>query len=219
VRLRRLAIGTSALGLVAGGLTLTAVPAHAAADFPYVTCGSAGSAGPSRSLTVGGSYTIQNVGSAACTSVTSNQASSYISWTSSDASDTPSANPTTLAAGATLTVSADAQGSETLTISGGGYTLTMAFTVNAPSPSPTPPPSPSTPTSTSQTPPSHLQQVALPASGECTDIDDSGLAWDTGLTGGWTKAWGEWIDNGLGGWACSRTLQYSTAQSAWVTAS
>jgi len=79
--------------------------------------------------------------------------------------------------------------------------------------------SPSSSSTSSQTPPSHLQQVGLPASGECTDIDDSGLAWGTGLTGGWTKAWGEWLNNGLGGWACSRTLQYSTPQAAWVIAS
>jgi len=71
-------------------------------------------------------------------------------------------------------------------------------------------------TTSNQTPPSHLQQVGIPASGDCSDVEDADLSWGTGLSGGWVKAWGEWLNGG--NWVCSRTLQYSTAQSRWVTA-
>jgi hypothetical protein len=67
-----------------------------------------------------------------------------------------------------------------------------------------------------QAPPSVLQQLPLPAAGECTAIDDAAYSWGTGLSGGWIKAWGEWVNNRAGGWVCSRTLAWSTAQQGWV---
>ena len=67
-------------------------------------------------------------------------------------------------------------------------------------------------------PPRHLQQVGLPASGSCEAIPDADLAWGTGLTGGWSKSWGEWMNKGTGGWTCSRTLLWSNAMGHWVLA-
>ncbi len=53
------------------------------------------------------------------------------------------------------------------------------------------------------------QQVPLPASGSCADVRDADLAYGTGLTGGWTRQWGEWADGGRGAVVCGRTI-------AWV---
>lgn len=50
------------------------------------------------------------------------------------------------------------------------------------------------------------QGVPLPSAGTCAMVADSDHAWGTGLTGGWFKSWAPWVDGGLGGWACSRTL-------------
>lgn len=50
------------------------------------------------------------------------------------------------------------------------------------------------------------QGLGLPATGNCADVADSPFAWGTGLSGGWTRAWQEWIGSGTGGWGCSRVL-------------
>jgi hypothetical protein len=53
-------------------------------------------------------------------------------------------------------------------------------------------------------PPDVLQQVPVPASGSCADVRDADLAWGTGVTGGWSKTWGEWARGAV----CGRTLHY-----------
>lgn len=60
------------------------------------------------------------------------------------------------------------------------------------------------------------QQVALPASGSCDAIDDATLDWGTGLRGGWTPSWSQWVNDGAGGPVCTRTVLYSNARAAWV---
>lgn len=70
--------------------------------------------------------------------------------------------------------------------------------------------------STEQTPPDILQELPMPHSGNCVDVKDAHVAYGTGLTGGWAKAWGVWAAQGSGDWVCSRTLTYSDARAAWT---
>lgn len=60
------------------------------------------------------------------------------------------------------------------------------------------------PSSAASGPADLLQQVEVPASGSCADVKDSDLKWGTDLTGGWSKAWGEWANR----FVCSRTFHY-----------
>ena len=57
----------------------------------------------------------------------------------------------------------------------------------------------------------YLQQLPVPASGSCADVKDADYAWNTGVTGGWSKAWGDWNHN----WVCSRVL--TNAGGTWHT--
>ena len=49
-----------------------------------------------------------------------------------------------------------------------------------------------------------VQQVPVPASGRCVDVKDADLTWQTGLTGGWQLAWGDWAQRVV----CSRTFHF-----------
>lgn len=72
---------------------------------------------------------------------------------------------------------------------------------SAPEPDPTLPPDDS--------PAPVGQALPMPASGACTDVDESVIGWAGDLTGGWTRAWEPWAGaDGTGGWACSRVLEY-----------
>ncbi len=59
--------------------------------------------------------------------------------------------------------------------------------------------------------PGHLpvaspQGLPMPTSGNCADItNDAVYGYGTGLTGGWTKQWGDWAH----AWVCARTLAYN----------
>lgn len=57
-----------------------------------------------------------------------------------------------------------------------------------------------------QAPPSILQQLAPRPDGSCSDLDDSAVAYGTGVTGGWAPSWAQWIHEGRGGRVCGRTL-------------
>lgn len=61
----------------------------------------------------------------------------------------------------------------------------------------------------SENPRDILQQLPVPATGSCADIDDEDFQWGTGLHHGWHLAWGEWLNAPV----CSRTLHYSNG--AW----
>jgi hypothetical protein len=54
-----------------------------------------------------------------------------------------------------------------------------------------------------------VQQVPMPVSDTCSEVDDEQFAWGTGLRGGWSKSWAQWANDGLGGPVCTRTLVYS----------
>ena len=52
-----------------------------------------------------------------------------------------------------------------------------------------------------------LQQVGVPASGDCADVPVS-VGHDQGFPiGGWSKSWANWINNGTGGPVCTRTVE------------
>jgi hypothetical protein len=54
-----------------------------------------------------------------------------------------------------------------------------------------------------------VQQVPMPVSDTCSEVDDEQFAWGTGLRGGWSKSWAQWANDELGGPVCTRTLVYS----------
>ena len=102
----------------------------------------------------------------------------------------------TLAAGSSAYYNLNVAGSSQVIATGtNNYTLTINVTVLDPTAVPEEGPAPA--------PAWHLQQVPVPASGSCADVQDAALAWGTDVTGGWSKAWGEgWAD----AWVCSRVL-------------
>lgn len=101
---------------------------------------------------------------------------------------------TPLTPGSSITVTMSLAGTTVLSIgTGGSNFVNVNVTVSA---APTPPAEPATAAVW------HLQQVPLPASGSCIDVQDSALAWGTDVTGGWTRAWGDWAN----AWVCSRAL-------------
>ena len=52
-----------------------------------------------------------------------------------------------------------------------------------------------------------LQQVGVPASGDCADVPVT-VGHDQGFPiGGWSKSWSQWINNGTGGPVCTRTVE------------
>ena len=52
-----------------------------------------------------------------------------------------------------------------------------------------------------------LQQVGVPASGDCADVPVT-VGHDQGYpVGGWSKSWSQWINNGTGGPVCTRTVE------------
>ena len=52
-----------------------------------------------------------------------------------------------------------------------------------------------------------LQQVGVPASGDCADVPVT-VGHDQGYPiGGWSKSWAYWIYNGTGGPVCTRTVE------------
>ena len=71
---------------------------------------------------------------------------------------------------------------------------------------------------TSTPPPDVLQQVGLPAGGQCSAIVDPTLNWAGVASGGWTASWAQWAVASTGGWVCTRTLHYSLAHAKYVVA-
>ena len=60
-----------------------------------------------------------------------------------------------------------------------------------------------------------LQQVGLPGSGDCEQVDDSDLGWGTGLSGGWGKSWAQWVNGGMGGPVCTRAFVFQRGVQRW----
>lgn len=61
-----------------------------------------------------------------------------------------------------------------------------------------------------------LQQVPVPDSRSCADVDDSSYNWGGAGSGGWAQSWAQWADAGRGGPVCTRTLIYNASFGIWV---
>lgn len=62
-----------------------------------------------------------------------------------------------------------------------------------------------------------VQQVGAPR-GTCDGVDDAGLSYGTGVRGGWSPSWAQWVNDGRGGAVCTRTLQWQDGRwsAAWA---
>ncbi len=73
-------------------------------------------------------------------------------------------------------------------------------------------------TSSTLGPVAPAQQVGLPATGSCTDVDASQITWGASILGGWKQSWAWWANNGAGGPVCTRDLVYNTSTGTWSPA-
>jgi hypothetical protein len=55
-----------------------------------------------------------------------------------------------------------------------------------------------------------LQQIAVPASGDCADVTIDTGYYPGAPIGGWTLSWAQWINDGKGGSVCTRELEVSS---------
>lgn len=72
--------------------------------------------------------------------------------------------------------------------------------------------------SASTAPPQIVQQFGRPASGTCEAVASSDLNWGGAESGGWSESWAEWMNGGLGGAVCTRTLTYRSSTGVWSAA-
>lgn len=63
-----------------------------------------------------------------------------------------------------------------------------------------------------------MQQFGKPASGTCEAAAPITLNWGGAGSGGWGESWAQWMNGGLGGAVCTRTLVYSDSAGAWTVA-
>lgn len=61
-----------------------------------------------------------------------------------------------------------------------------------------------------------IQQFGRPAVGTCDETQPDGLDWAGVAPGGWGGSWAQWMNNGTGGFVCTRTLVFSQTQGKWV---
>jgi hypothetical protein len=52
-----------------------------------------------------------------------------------------------------------------------------------------------------------FQQVGVPASGDCVDVDPITGHYPGYPIGGWSKSWAQWINDGTGGPVCTREVE------------
>ena len=64
-------------------------------------------------------------------------------------------------------------------------------------------------------PPPVLQQLPAPDTGSC-DLIVTTYDWGGASTGGWSRSWAQWVNDGRGGPVCTRTLVYSNALRHWI---
>lgn len=72
--------------------------------------------------------------------------------------------------------------------------------------------------STSSAPSPIVQQFGKPASWSCADAAPASLNWGGAESGGWSESWAEWMNGGLGGAVCTRTLTYRSSTGMWSAA-
>jgi len=61
----------------------------------------------------------------------------------------------------------------------------------------------------------HIQEFAMPETGTCDEAQSEGLNWGGAASGGWGESWAQWMNDGEGGFVCTRTLAYNTSTAAW----
>jgi len=59
-----------------------------------------------------------------------------------------------------------------------------------------------------EAPPDLLQQVEVPQDTSCEDFSDDALNWSNAPSNGWSLSWAQWVNSGLGGPVCTRTLYW-----------
>ena len=101
-----------------------------------------------------------------------------------------------------------------LLFKGNGTTGNYFYLVGSP-PSPPNPDSGSSEASGSAPAP-EIQQFGLPASGNCEDGVTDAMNWSGIGTDGWGISWAQWMNEGVGGAVCTRTVMYDTAAAKWV---
>ena len=72
--------------------------------------------------------------------------------------------------------------------------------------------------STESSPPQIVQQFGRPTSGTCEAVANADLNWGGAESGGWSESWAEWMNGGLGGAVCTRTLTYRSSTGVWSAA-
>ncbi|MBM3670469.1 MAG: hypothetical protein FJW97_10780 [Actinobacteria bacterium] len=60
-----------------------------------------------------------------------------------------------------------------------------------------------------------IQQFGKPTSGTCDAAAPDSLNWSRVSSGGWTNSWAQWMNGGLGGPVCTRTLIFDVNADAW----
>lgn len=65
----------------------------------------------------------------------------------------------------------------------------------------------------------YLQQVGVPASGNCTDVPSPTGHFRGFPFGGWGKSWAQWINGGKGGPVCTREIQFNPYLGAYILVS
>lgn len=60
-----------------------------------------------------------------------------------------------------------------------------------------------------------VQQFGMPTAGSCDDAAPADLNWGGAEWGGWSESWAEWVNGGLGGAVCTRTLTYRSTTGTW----
>ena len=201
--MRRLAIAAATLSVAASAVAFVA-PAYAATSTVTVQCGFSIAAGglaltaSQTSVTAAVNDIVRiNVTSAdtitvatvGATGVTSISSPGNYDYTVTQASASLTfSTPSGACAGDTVTVS----------INGGAAGGTESAASSAPAPV--------------------MQQFGKPSSGTCTEAAPSTLNWGGAPSGGWGESWAQWMNGGLGGAVCSRTLVYSQSAEAWTVA-
>ncbi len=71
-------------------------------------------------------------------------------------------------------------------------------------------------TAASADPADMIEQVSVPASGNCTDVTDVTLNRAGVASGGWSKSWAAWVNRPLGGPVCTRTLWFNNSTQRWA---
>jgi len=181
-----------AAGVVAVAGMGTSAPAMAAANPTIVSVTCVGPGGGCDASKFSASSIIANPGDV----FTVHNATSFAGLFSIGTSIFPS-ETAAVAPGLSASMTApSAVGSYTLSFSGSGGPSIPLTVTNDPIDPPPPP-----------IPVIGLQQVGVPASGDCADVPVT-VGHDQGYPiGGWSKSWAYWIYNGTGGPVCTRTVE------------